>query len=308
MVAEVPSDPFRAVFTEDVIARLQSRQNPSDQLQHRLKVFAADGQQPGLYAVRRRSLKAAWDVYLHAAFVLGLFEGEHGTELLSRLTGVDDESFRSGMSECLAAWYLAGPLGLKVEPRPEGRPGHPLEFVIRHPDGDISVEVKAPYRPMLSEGFVWFDDSDMLVGTLREANKQFAKNSKNLLILIPQMSVQITEDFRSPLEKAFIGETMITVPIDPKTGGPAGPVTYPFQERGQLTRSGKEPPRFTRVSGVLYLGEMFSGDYRSIEHLALLVYNPNAPLSLPSDIWKDTRFFSRQGDQWAWSDTGKRGL
>ena len=58
---------------------------------------------------------------------------------------------------------------------------------------------------------------------------------------------------------------------------------------------------------MLYLGEMFSEDYRSIEHLALLVYNPNAPLGLPRDIWKETRFFSRQGDQWSWSDTGKNG-
>ena len=308
MVAEFPSDPFRAVFTDDVIARLRSRQNPTDQLTHRLKVFETSGQQSGPYAIRRRALKAAWDAYLYAGFALGLFEGEHGKELLSRLTGVDDDSFRSGMSECLAAWYLAGPLGLSVEPRPEGRPGHPLEFVIRHPDGDINVEVKAPYRPMLTEGFAWFDDSDMFIGGLKAANKQLSQTTKNLLVVVPQMSVQITKEFRTPLEKAFIGETMISTPIDLRTGGPAGPTTYPFEERGHLTRSGKESPRFTRVSGVLYLGEMLSDDYRSIQHLALLVYNPNAPLSLPRDIWKDTRFFARERGQWAWSDNGKRGL
>jgi hypothetical protein len=308
MAAEVPSDPLRAVFTEDVIARLQSRQNPSEQLKHRLKVLCTDGQQPDLFAQRRRALKAAWDTYVHAGFALGLLDGEHGLELISRLTGVDDDSFRSGMSECLAAWYLAGPLRLTVEPRPEGRPGRPLEFVIRHPEGDINVEVKAAYREMPTEGAFWFDDSDMLIAGLKDANKQFARGTKNLLVLVPQLTIPVTLDFRAPLEKAFIGETMITVQIDMGAGGPVGPVTYPYKERGYLTRSGKEPPRYTRVSGVLYLGEMFAEDYRSIEHLALLVYNPNAPLALPCDIWKETPFFSRQGDQWAWSDTGERGL
>jgi hypothetical protein len=307
MAFEVPPDPLRAVFTNEVIANLSARQNPTDQLTHRLKVLRTDGQQPGFFAQRRRALKAAWDTYLHAGFALGLFHGEQGSELLSRLTGPDDDSFRSGMSECLAAWYLAGPLKLTVEPRPEGRPGHPLEFVIRHSDGDIYVEVKSPYRA-LPEGVFSGDDSDMLVAGLREANKQFAKSAKNLLVLVPQMRVPVMLDNRTPLEKAFIGETMINVPIDMRTGGPAGPVTFPFQERGHLTRSGKEPPRFTRVGGVLYLGEMFSEDNRSIDHLALLVYNPNALSNLPRDIWRDTRFFSRHADQWAWSDTGKRGL
>ena len=106
------------------------------------------------------------------------------------------------MSECLAAWYLAGPLKLAVEPRP---PGHPLEFVIRHSDGDINVEVKSPYRA-LPEGAFWGDDSDMLVAGLREANKQFAKGAKNLLVLVPQMRVPVMLDNRTPLEKAFIGE------------------------------------------------------------------------------------------------------
>lgn len=301
-MASVPPDPFRAVFTDEVIERLQSRENPTEQLQHRLKVIAAHGQRTGFFHHRRRALKAAWDTYLYAGFALGLFEGEHGGELLSRLRGVDDASFRSGMSECLAAWYLAGPLGLTVEPRPEGRPGHPLEFVIRHSGGDINVEVKAPYRPMLTEGFAWFDDSDMFVSSLRDANKQFHKTTRNLLVMVPQLSVDISLDFRIPLEKAFIGEEMVTTPIDMRTGGPAGPTRLVFEERGHLTRSGKEPPRFTRVSGVLHLGEMLAADNRSIEHLALLVYNPNAPLALPTDIWKDTRYFSRISARWVWSD------
>jgi hypothetical protein len=122
------------------------------------------------------------------------------------------------------------------------------------------------------------------------------------------MRVPIALDYRRPLEKAFIGETVISQPIDMRTGGPAGPISFPFTQRAQLTRTGREPPRFTRVSGVLYLGEMFSGDYRSIEHLALLIDNANAPLRLPRDVWKDIPVFSRNNGQWTWSDTGKCGV
>jgi hypothetical protein len=180
MISTIPPEPLSALFTPEVIDKLRARQNPTDQLAWRLKVLAADGQQPGDFARRRRALKAAWDTYVHAGFALGLFEGAYGHELRSRLTGTDDDSFRSGMSECLAAWYLAGPLRLTVEPRPEGRPGRPLEFVVRHSDGDINVEVKASYRP-IPEGSYWGDDSDMLVTGLRDASKQFGKDDKEFV-------------------------------------------------------------------------------------------------------------------------------
>ena len=89
MAFEVPPDPLQAVFTDE--ARLRARQNPTDQLTHRLKVLCTDGQQPGFFAQRRRTIKAAWDTYIHAGFALGLFDGEHRRELLSRLTGPDDD-------------------------------------------------------------------------------------------------------------------------------------------------------------------------------------------------------------------------
>ncbi len=75
-------------------------------------------------------------------------------------------------SECFAAWYLAGKRKLRVLSRPEGRPGHPLELLIKLPDGDVNVEVKAPLR-RITEEFWWGDDSDVLQGVLKTANGQF---------------------------------------------------------------------------------------------------------------------------------------
>jgi hypothetical protein len=156
----VPSEPLWAIFTPDVIRRLSLVGNPSRDLDFRLQVLAAGGLNSHIPRGQAlRACKAAWEVYLFAAFACGLFDGTHGADLRSRLTGVDDDNFRSAMSECLAAWYLGGKRKLPVEARPEGRPGHPLEFVVKISDGDIGVEVKAPYRPITSD-FWWGDDAE----------------------------------------------------------------------------------------------------------------------------------------------------
>ena len=71
------------------------------------------------------------------------------------------------------------------------------------------MEVKAPYRP-LTEEFFWGDDSDVLEGALKEANKQFAKGQRNLLVVHPRVRLSIFPEFcRTPIERAFIGEEVI---------------------------------------------------------------------------------------------------
>jgi hypothetical protein len=217
MIFDVPNEPLWAIFTPQVIDTLQGVQNPSDFLVFRLRVLAAGGSNPSTWPEQAfRAYKSAWEVYLFAAFACGLFENPHGADLKARLTGTDDENFRSAMSECLAAWYFAGRLRLRIEPRPEGRPGHPLEFVIRVPAGDINVEVKAPYRPITDDVW-WGDDADLLQSALRSANKQFEAGASNLLVIVPTLRVSVFER-RTAIERAFIGETIIQIPIDTRTG------------------------------------------------------------------------------------------
>jgi len=96
--------------------------------------------------------------------------------------------------------------------------------------------------------------------------------------------------------------------VDIKEVGPAGEVSFPFKTSGNFARAGKQPLRFTRVRGAIYIGEVFASDYSYIDHFALLVRNPNVPLSLPTDMWADIPFFPLIDGRCVWSDTGKGGL
>jgi hypothetical protein len=290
MLFDVPNEPLWTIFTPQVINTLRRVQNPSDFLVFRLRVLAAGGLNSSTWPGQAlRAYKSAWEVYLFAAFACGLFADPHGADLRARLTGSDDENFRSAMSECLAAWYLAGRLKLRIEPRPEGRPGRPLEFVIKFPDGDINVEVKAPHRPVTGDPG-WGDDSDSLQSVLHTANKQFEGGTRNLLVIVPGLLFSVF-GWRTPIERAFIGETIIQIPIDIRTGGPAGPTTFPYKQSGDFLRTWRTSsqgtaqwtPRHTRIGAALFLNDYDDGP--EVKHRALMVHNPNAAVPLPRDPW-----------------------
>jgi hypothetical protein len=307
MSFDIPREPLWDVFTPEIVDALRRIPNPSGALKLRVRVLDAGGLNPSDLNRTLRAYKSAWEVYLHAAFACGLFEGNHGIELRARLTGGDDDNFRSAMSECLVAWFLAGRLKLKLTARPEGRSGRPLELMIKLPNGDISVEVKAPHRPV-TDTFWWGDDSDLLESALNKANKQFAKGVRNLLVLVPSLRLPIGDRWRVPLERAFVGETVIHIPLDPEAGGPAGPTTFPFKQSGKLTRvwprddpgGFKFEPRFTRIGAVISLSEYIDGE--EVKHRALMVRNPNAMVPLPRDQWRGIPEFANQSGQWRWSD------
>jgi len=311
MLFDVPNEPLWAIFTPKVIDALRRIENPSDFLDFRLRVLAAGGPSSATWPGQSlRAYKSAWEVYLFAAFACGLFEDPHGADLRARLTGSDDENFRSAMSECLVAWYLAGRLRLRIQPRPEGRAGHPLEFVIKLPDGDINVEVKAPFRQITGAAW-WGDDADLLQSALRTANKQFEAGARNLLVVIPGLRVSVFE-WRTPIERAFIGETIIQIPIDTRTGGPAGPTTFPFKQSGDFLRTWRKPsenrtqwiPRHTRIGAALFLNDYDDGP--EVKHRALMVHNPNAAVPLPCDPWSGIPEFSCQSGRWRWSDLAEQ--
>ena len=159
--AAVPTEPLWNVFTPAIVANLHVIKSPSDYLRTRLAILSSGGLNPSLLNRELRAFKAAWEAYLTAAFSIGLFEGPDGLDLRARLTGEDDNNHLSAISECFAAWYLAGRRRLDLKPRPAGDSRSRLEFLIQHPNGDINVEVKAPHRPV-AVAFWWGDDSDLL--------------------------------------------------------------------------------------------------------------------------------------------------
>ena len=282
-----PSDPIQAIFSDQVLARLNSRPHKSSRLADRLAILSAHGGRALILARRQ-----AWANYLGEAFMLGLFDDPHGSDLRARLTGVDDNAFHSALKECMIGWVLSCKLGLDVLPRPEGRPGCVLEYLIRHGSDEIRVEVKAPYHAFAIKGAWGGDSSDLLAGCIDQANSQFEQDVPNLLALAPELGMPVYR-WRHQLIEAFYGKEVITVPLDMMTGVPAGPTAVQFRPDGRFLRR-RTPrgalfkpdgtPAYTRVGAVLCVEE--SDDARgNVEHIILLAHNPYAAIPITRALW-----------------------
>lgn len=315
----VPTDPIADVFTPERLGRLHGLATKSDDLVARLSVLAARPSSVDPEAARiiahpayRRAERSAWETYLHAAFALGLFDDPHGSDLRARLTGDDDDAFRGALAECMVGWLLAGKLKLSIDVRPEGRPGHLLEYLIHHASGDIRVEVKAPHRPLPPSSAWYGDDSDLLAGALKRANEQFDSGVRNLLVVVPSIRMPVYRD-RGQLARALYGQPVFTMPIDVAKGEAVGPTTIELQSDGRFlsTRNPKgrllKPdgtPAYTRVGAVLCVEEELQfANAPWMDHKILLAHNPHAADRIPNDIWGDRiPQFLEVGGEMAWDD------
>lgn len=268
-----PSDPLLAAIPPDV--RDDWRIHPTTELIRRLEFLSACGPKPSndlgmMRLMHCRAVRAAWETYLYCAFACGLFDGERGKELRGRLASRNPDDFRSSMAECLTCWFLAGRLRLPVSGDAPARAGKILDMKAVVDGQNVAVEVKAPYRERPPEGQAWCGhDADLLAQCLKAANKQFAEDVPNILVLVPQLRRSVST-FRVQLVTALYGEEKITCPIDTRTGGPAGPVTTKFFPEGGLLRR-RQPsgalvkrdgmPGFTRVSAVIVIEEEMREKY-----------------------------------------------
>jgi hypothetical protein len=148
---------------------------------------------------------------------------------------------------------------------------------------------------------------------LRQANKQFGAGASNLLVVVPHLRLPVFDvGDRRPIEKAFIGETVIQIPIDTRTGGPAGPERLVFKESGSFAKTWRSglgeyrtwKPRFTRVGAALFLNDYIDECNSGIEvrHRALIVHNPYALVPVPPDLWAGIPEFFCDAGRWRWSD------
>jgi hypothetical protein len=120
-----------------------------------------------------------------------------------------------------------------------------------------------------------------------------------LLVVHPRLRLSIFPKFcRTPIERAFIGEDVIRIPLTP-TGSPAGSAYTAFSQKGRLLKRWPEP-RYTRVSAALFLNEYEEDG--EVKPRALIIHNPNAERSLPRDVWHGIPEFFMEGDHWRWSD------
>jgi hypothetical protein len=267
-------DPLKDVFSSAVIGALAAIEPKSPALVERLKVLLAG-------SPVHRARKAAWEAYLDAAFALGMFDPPHGGDLRSRLTALDDDLFRGAMAECMTGWVLAGKLRVPVEPRPAGRGARLLEFLVKHADGDIRVEVKAPLQPRTR---TWRGDgSEFLAAALKKANEQFSHGVRNLFVIAPDLPCPVFRD-RAQLTRAFYVEKAFRIPLDATTGSPVRPVVEELVPRGFLNRH--------TPTG-------------NLDHQLLMAHNPFAARPIPSEIWGSIPQFLEVADEMAWNDGGR---
>ena len=318
-----PSDTLRDVFATDVLRRWRAQAASSEDLRFRLRVLDASGPCPtDTLAAREmwfcRAWKAAWETYLYTAFACGMFEGDKGKDLRGRLRSADPDGFRSAMAECLACWFLAGRMGMPLDPMAPGRDAHNLEMSLLLDDGPVGVEVKAPFReapapPPGKNTVSWFgDDADKIDQCMATANKQFANDRPNLLVVIPRLRTPVFSH-RHNLVKAAYGQSKITFPVDTQTGQ-GGPVEVKFFPDGKFLetrRPGGGPlkpdglPGYRRISAIICIEERMREQHplpKWIDHDVLVLHNPYAYHPLPSESWNEFPQLVPVGHEMKWTD------
>jgi hypothetical protein len=177
----------------------------------------------------------------------------------------------------------------------------------RDGEEDIRVEVKAPFRQATGAA-EWFDDSDLIQGALKNANKQFESGVPNLLVLNPDLPIQVSA-FRPQLTRALFGESGVEVPINNETGGPAGRMKVAFRPTGRFLNrhlpSGKpikldHSPGFTRVDAVLTIEEFRT--HEKVDHKALVAHNPYAEVPIPEKLFGNLSQLVDRDGVMEWTD------
>jgi hypothetical protein len=287
------------VYTAEVLGALAAIERPlahpadhqSEPIRQRHIVFSGET----VRGLAFSALREAWWAYIEHADAVGLLDHD----LLRRLTNTDDEAFRGALTECRTSWFFAKKLGIRLY-RHVGGGG---DF---DDGGQLRVEVKAPYVPLLSNAWSG-DDSDVLAKCIKKAGEQFDEGMMNVLIICPLLRTPVWMQ-RDQLVKASLGEWAISVPVslDGSEPGEARPV---FRQNGKLARmfpteEGEFSPDHRRVSAVATIEEAArpGADGLVIHNLSHLVHNPFARVRLPETTFAGHPQFVLRDDGMSWME------
>jgi hypothetical protein len=286
---------FKQVFTPEVISRLSRYSPGSSSLGFRISVL--DG---GTNDSERK--RALWSDWLECARSSGLLYLESRDELVARLTGVNDDNFRSALAECMACFFLVRDLGICIEAHPIGRNRRVLEFAAHCGAGTLlNFEVKSPRstKSFAAQGGSIASAVDPslavepLQQALEQANKQFAPNRANVLVLaLPEVG----EEFwclsweTQILVQAFYGhELLVTQPCRSSSSI--------FQPSGKFLKRAQGVPRFTRIGAVICVEDI--PPYPRLQ--AVVLHNPHAIFPISEAIWKDCRQLIARSGEMRWN-------
>lgn len=248
-----------------------------------------------------KAFKSAWETYVDTSFACGLFEGPSGNDLLERLRSERNDNFNAAMAECLACWLFVGKFKMPIMPRPKGSNNHELEFLAKSPNEDLFIEVKAPFRPRSNQSWSG-DDSDKIISCLNAAQKQFQKNTHNILVINPSLRIPLFAH-RETLIHALYGETRIVMNFDPMKGQAISPATSEFFPDGSFLKVWPEKgTRFTRIGAVICVEEFYNERFNVVDHKIFILHNPHAKFSCEHIDFGDAPQLRRFGNYMKWSD------
>ena len=293
------------LFTSDVLERLAGLERPlaainGRDIAERHRILTSRG--PAGTA-NERAILDTWSNYVAVGERCGLLDAD----VVARLTGDNDNDFRSGLSECAAAWFLSDQLGVEVRPRPDPPTGRGVDLLAVRDQGEVYVEVKAPYVERPPRHWAG-DDADRLVHCIREAADQFRPDRANLVFLVPILRAEVFLD-RGQLLKAAIGEPVWVVPVA-LDDSPASPSHIDFRQNGRLARlhhnrqDGSFFTQHTRVSAVISLEHRwrYRDERDELTHSVVVVHNPFATVPIEPAFFGDAPQWVRTGDTMGWND------
>lgn len=302
-------DVVRQVFTEAVLRRIAAVSRPLGSeydgagqiIRRRAEIL--DWRRPleaGHLDLRRR----AWTTYVAHAALEGLLDAD----LNERLVSPDDDQFRGALAECMACWFFAERLQVRLR-RSETQVGkRSPDF---HTHENVRVEVKAPYVPV--PGNAWSgDDRAVIRKATQDAAGQFVHGTINVVLLAPLLRTPVHVE-RSQLVAALLGEWKLAVPIA-MVPGEVVPESYgKFDQNGKMARfrrmsDGFAKPDLTRVSAVAVLEDgAYWTDDRQLElrHFVHVVHNPFVPegCRLPKELFGEYPQLVVSGpEEMSWTD------
>jgi len=302
------------VFLPDVLQRARKVAASDPTMREIYEVLTASGPAPSdddqaWKLLVRKSRKAAWDAYLHAAEACGLLDND----MLGNLRSFAPDQFRSAMAEAMTCWVLAGGMKHRVTARPPGKGSKVLDMRVHHGgQAHAEVEVKAPFvaHPRSRRRT---DSVKPIADKLREANSQFQRGPCNIVAVVPELPVPVYRS-RNQAVAALIGRHVYVVPVALSSDVEPPPEHVEFQPTGLFLRPDETrgTPRFTRVSALITIEEVPHQRTNmlydttvpiEIKHRVLVVHNPHAIAPLPETVFANCPQFVVRDGMMVWTDS-----
>jgi len=195
---------------------------------------------------------------------------------------------------------------LPSDPVAPGRVEKNLDMRIVLDGRVVGVEVKAPFRERPKENVWHGDDSDKIGRAMAAANRQFAEDSGNLLVVVPSLRRCLFTK-RDDLIRAAFGESKITWQVNTQTGerGPTKVKFFPDGKFLNTERPGGVPlkpdgfPGYRRISAVVCIEETIREKYPFPNPLALLEEKSRSQIW---PLWERQRDLHASEENEVWID------